>query len=64
VVQDLLEDLAHARAHQVALLGIKIVVAPAHPCRLARVDGLQRVIVFAPRLLLVHGPEVSRRASP
>jgi HAD superfamily hydrolase (TIGR01549 family) len=37
-VLDLLEDLAHARAHQVPLLGVGFAIAPADPLGFARIE--------------------------
>ena len=41
-VEDLLEDLAHARAHEIAARGFGVVVAASGPRRLARVEVVVR----------------------
>src|SRR4026208_2578716 len=52
-VEDLLEDLAHARPQQVAGLGAGVVIAPSRPGSFARVEvGLiHRSIVCRPGLV-------------
>jgi hypothetical protein len=68
VVQDLLEHLPHARAHQVAGCSIEIVIAAANPRSLAGVHWLgrlkpllaRRFVAFRGRAVIVHGAIVAR----
>jgi hypothetical protein len=51
-VLDLLEDLAHPRAHQVARLRVDISISPADPGRLAGIDGF-----VGETIVVGHGPD-------
>jgi hypothetical protein len=52
VVQDLLEHLAHAGAHEVASLGVRVVVAAPDPGALARIQVLKAAILVVHAAIL------------
>jgi hypothetical protein len=56
-VEDLLEHLAHARPHQVPLLGRGVPIATPVPRHLLRVE----VLTIALRFVVLHGVIVERR---
>jgi hypothetical protein len=63
VVKDLLEDLSHARAHQVAGCRVVIVVAAANALGLAGIqwfERLNRLLAYRGRAILAHAAIVAR----
>jgi hypothetical protein len=71
-VGDLLEDLAHAGTHQLAAVGLGVVVAPVDPGSLARVEVVNGGIVgfavdiglgWLRRFIALHVGIVNARAS-